>query len=86
MQPFLILAEQGGDMAVVNTAEMAATSGGLVVPRLAGLPVPRQQFFELAGRVPRDPPQHIGQPGLRVHIVEFGGDDERVHRRRPLSA
>jgi hypothetical protein len=33
-----------------------------------------------------DPGQDIGQPGLRVDIIQFGGDDQTVHRRRPLSA
>ena len=26
-----------------------------------------------------DPGEHISQPGSRIDVVEFGGDDERVH-------
>jgi hypothetical protein len=26
-----------------------------------------------------DPAEHIGEPGARIDIVEFGSDDERVH-------
>jgi len=26
-----------------------------------------------------DPVEHLGQPGTRIDVVEFGGDDERVH-------
>ena len=33
-----------------------------------------------------DAGQDIGQPGLRVDIVHFGGDDQAVHRRGALPA
>src|SRR5207237_8939147 len=33
-----------------------------------------------------DPGQDVGQPGLRVDVVHFGGDDQAVHRRGALSA
>jgi hypothetical protein len=33
-----------------------------------------------------EPRQDIGQPSLRVDIVQFGGDDQAVHRCGALSA
>ena len=33
-----------------------------------------------------DPAQDIGQPGLRIDVVQLGGDDERIHCRGALSA
>jgi hypothetical protein len=33
-----------------------------------------------------DPGQDIGQPGLRVDIVQFGSDDQAVDCRGALSA
>jgi hypothetical protein len=33
-----------------------------------------------------DAGQDIGQPGLRIDIVQFGGDDQAIDRRGPLSA
>ena len=33
-----------------------------------------------------DAGEDVGEPGLRVDVVEFGGADERVHHRRPLAA
>src|SRR4051812_42454195 len=71
---------------MVNTAEMAATSGCLAVQHLAGLPVPGQQLVDLAGRMYGDPAEHVGQPSLRIDSVQLGGDDERVHRRGALAA
>ena len=31
-----------------------------------------------------DAGQHIGEPGARIDIAEFGRADERIHRCRPL--
>ena len=53
---------------------------------LAVLPVPREEFVELALRRPGDAVEDVGEPGLRIDIVELGGADERVHRRRPHAA
>jgi Nucleotidyltransferase domain len=50
------------------------------------LPVPRQQLVQPPGGVIGDAAQHIAEPGLRIDIVELGGGDQRVHRRRPLAA
>jgi hypothetical protein len=33
-----------------------------------------------------DASQDIGEPGLRINIVHFGGNDEAVHHRGPLAA
>jgi hypothetical protein len=33
-----------------------------------------------------DAGQDVGQPGLRVDIIQFGSDDQAVHRRGALSA
>ena len=33
-----------------------------------------------------DASQDIGQPGLRIDIGQFGGDDQAMDRRGPLSA
>ena len=38
------------------------------------------------GRMPGDAGRDIGQPSLRIDIVQFGGDDQAVDRRGPLSA
>jgi hypothetical protein len=32
-----------------------------------------------------DPRQDVGQPGLRIDVIQFSGDDQAVHRSRPLS-
>ena len=34
----------------------------------------------------RDPAEDIGEPGLRIDVVELGGADEGVHRRRAHAA
>jgi len=36
-------------------------------------PVPRQQLVEPAGGVIGNAAQHVGEPGLRIDIVELGG-------------
>jgi hypothetical protein len=36
--------------------------------------------------MPGDAGQDIGQPSLRIDIVQFGGDDQAIDRRGPLSA
>ena len=53
----------------------------LIVPPVV-LPVPGEEFVEPALRRLRDPAEDIGEPGLRIDIVELGGADEGVHRRR----
>jgi len=43
--------------------------------RLADLPVPGEQLVELADRAFRNPAQHIGEPRLRIDVVESAGLD-----------
>ena len=47
-------------------------------------PVPWQKFLEAVLRGVGDARQDIGQPGLRVDIVELGGSDEAVDDSGPL--
>jgi len=54
--------------------------------RLKRPPIPRQEFVKLIDRVLGDAGEHVGQPGLRIDIVQFGGDDQAVDRRGALSA
>ncbi len=49
-------------------------------------PVPGQQLVELVGGMFGDAGQDVGEPGLRIDIVELGRDDQAVHTRRPLAA
>ena len=39
-------------------------------------PVPRKEFVEPGLRRPGDAAEGIGEPGLRIDIVELGGADE----------
>ena len=41
-------------------------------------PVPGQQLGDAPGRVVLEARQHIGQPGLRICVVELGGLDQGV--------
>ena len=45
-------------------------------------PVPGKEFFEPGLRRLRDPAEHVGEPGLRVDIVELGGADEGVQKKQ----
>lgn len=42
-------------------------------------PIPRQEFVEPVNRVPGNAGEHVGEIGLRVHIVHFGRDDDAIH-------
>ena len=42
--------------------------------------------MEPRGRVIGDAAQHVGEPGLRVDVVELGGGDQGVDRGGPLAA
>jgi hypothetical protein len=50
------------------------------------VPVPRQQVADPFRRVIQHPCQDIGEPGLRIDVVELGGGDERVEGGCPLAA
>ena len=43
-------------------------------------PIPGQEFVNAPGRVIGQASEHVGEPGLRVEIVELGGGDQRVDR------
>jgi hypothetical protein len=43
-------------------------------------PIPGQEFVNAPGRVIGQASEHVGEPGLRVDIVELGGGDQRVDR------
>lgn len=30
--------------------------------------------------------EDVGEPGLRIDVVELGGDDQAIHERSPLPA
>src|SRR4051794_29527332 len=49
---------------------------------LSGFPVPRQEFVQALGWVVGQSLQHVGQPGVRVDLIELGGLNQRVERRR----
>ena len=44
------------------------------------MPVPGQEVGDPLGRMIRQPGEDIGEPSLRVDVVELGGFDERVDR------
>ncbi len=41
-------------------------------------PIPGQELVDALGGMIGQPSQHIGEPGLRIDIVELGGGDQRV--------
>jgi len=49
-------------------------------------PVQGKEFVESALRGLRDAAENIGEPGLRIDVVELGGADQRVDRGRPDAA
>jgi len=71
---------------MVKTCEMAGKSGCLISMRLKRSPVPGQEFVEPVDRVLGDTGQDVGQPGLRIDVVQFGRDDDAVHDGGALSA
>ncbi len=51
-----------------------------------GFPIPGQEFVNFAhGRV-RQFAERVREPCLRVDVVEFCGDDERVHEGGAIAA
>ncbi len=51
-----------------------------------GLPVSPLEFFDLVGGVLGDPASDVGEPGLRIDIVNLGRDDWAVHGGGALAA
>ena len=49
-------------------------------------PVPGQEFVDALGWVIRQAGEHVGEPGLRIDVVELGGGNERVEGRCPSAA
>jgi len=55
--------------------------GGRSLPLLLQrFPVPGQQLGDAPGRVILQTCEHVGEPGLRIDVVELGGLDQRVDR------
>ena len=48
--------------------------------------MPGEQLVEPRGRVIGDAAQHVGEPGLRVDVVELGGRDQGVDGGGTLAA
>ena len=46
--------------------------------------MPGQELVQLGSRVIIDPAEHIGEPGLRIDVVELGGLDQGEHRSGPF--
>jgi hypothetical protein len=42
--------------------------------------MPRQKLVKLRGGMIGNPAAHVGEPSLRVGVVELGRGDQRVHR------
>ena len=48
--------------------------------------MPRQQLFELVGRVLGDAGEDVSEPGLRINVVQFARHNQAIHHRGALSA
>ena len=48
-------------------------------------PVPRKQLIDSLRRVVGNAGEHVGEPGLRINIIQFAGDDNAVHYGRASS-
>jgi len=57
-----------------------------VVEEQWAAPVPGQQRAQVGDLVIGDASQHVGEPGLRIDVVELGGVDERQHDGGALAA
>ena len=71
-----------GESKTVREVRAGLCGQGLVPD---GFPVPGQEFVHTGVRQIGDAGEDIGEPGLRIDIVELGGDDEGVHRRGALA-
>ena len=43
-------------------------------------PIPGQQFVEFRGWMIGDAAEHVGEPSLRIDVIQLGGLDQREHR------
>jgi hypothetical protein len=57
----------------MQTWAIAATSGGFFKCRGVRPPIPRQQIVDPVSGMFGNARQNIGEPGLRIDIVQFGG-------------
>ena len=48
--------------------------------------MPGQELIQLGSRMIIDPAEHIGEPSLRIDVVELGGLDQGEHRSGALAA
>ena len=53
---------------------------------LCGAPVPGKQFVETVLRDVGDAREDVGQPGLRIDVVELRRADEAQHEGRALTS
>jgi hypothetical protein len=65
-------------------ADSRLRSGG--VSEALKAPVPRQELVDAPCGMIRQAGQHVGEPSLRIDVVELGGGDEGVDRRRTPAA
>src|SRR6476619_994531 len=49
-------------------------------------PIPGQQLVDALDRVVGQACEHVGEPGLRIDVVELGGGDQRVDGSRTTAA
>lgn len=62
-------------------------SRDVLVTGLSRLPCPGKQFVDAIDRMTlADAVEDVRQPDLRVHFIELGGLEQRIHRRGPLAA
>ena len=60
-----------------------ASGGGSMPDRL---PVPGKEFVEPGGGLAGDAGEHVGEPGLRIDVVELDGGDQGADYRSALAA
>src|ERR1700688_3663688 len=58
---------------------MPPFSGGSADPHVQQPPVPREELVEPMGTMVVDATKDVGEPSLRINVVEAGGLDQRVH-------
>lgn len=68
-----------------HTPSTAAQFGSGGERDLGGLPIPREQFVEAADGMVGDAGEDVGEPCLRIDVVESTGQDQRIGDRRPLA-
>ena len=64
---------------------MGGRSGGSGLGFAASFQFQGRSSCEPGGRMIGDPAEHVGEPGLRIDVVEFRRADQGVHRGGPLA-